>query len=154
MDAALIPFAPGRTVGHYVDGATGCWIFAGHVSKKGYGKMWNEGRRSDIAHRVYYQRERGPIPEGLQLDHLCRNRACVNPAHLEPVTGKVNAGRGVRATRTHCQHGHPYAGSNLVVSRRKKKIQRECRECQRAWNRRSAAKRRARAKAEISGAVR
>jgi hypothetical protein len=71
----------------------GCWLFTGWTNTKGYG-MIRDGARMRIAHRVFYERTKGPIPEGMQLDHLCRVPACVNPAHLEPVTNTQNARRG------------------------------------------------------------
>lgn len=66
------------------------------------------------AHRVVYETVVGPVPEGLELDHLCRNRGCVNPAHLEPVTHQENMRRGHWGMKTHCPQGHPYEGDNLV----------------------------------------
>ena len=76
---------------------SGCWIYMGHRSN-GYGKLRIGGRKGTTqwAHRVMYEELIGPIPKGLQLDHLCRNRVCVRPSHLEPVTNKVNASRGTR----------------------------------------------------------
>src|SRR5688572_21764976 len=70
------------------------------------------------AHRLMYVALRGPIPDGLELDHLCRNHACVNPWHMEPVTGRVNKLRGtspsaVHAAKTHCPKGHAYTPENV-----------------------------------------
>lgn len=70
--------------------STLCWIWQRHVGQNGYGYTG----RHDAAHRVFYERHNGPIPKGLEIDHLCSVRACVNPEHLEPVTRTTNARRG------------------------------------------------------------
>src|SRR3974390_3113329 len=90
-----------RDTGH----ETPCWLFQGAKSVGGYGRIQLTCSRTlALAHRVAYELFVGPIPDGLEIDHLCRNPACVNPTHLEPVTEKVNAESGERATPTHCPH--------------------------------------------------
>ena len=90
-----------------------CWQWTGQT-KNHYGFATLSGKR-DYAHRVSWKAYRGEIPEGLELDHLCRNRLCVNPWHLELVTGAINKQRAHPA-RTTCPAGHPYAGDNLYVN--------------------------------------
>ena len=87
-------------VEYIVDPDTGCWNWQLFVSARGYGRSGGKDHSSSLAHRVVYERLVGPIPEGLQLDHLCRNPRCVNPAHLEPVTQNVNQRRGNNAKLT------------------------------------------------------
>lgn len=91
----------------------GCWHWTGRTNARtGYGYLWWDGRRQG-AHRVAYELAKGAIPVGMQIDHLCRNRACVNPSHMEPVPPRVNYLRGVgitaqAAARTACPRGHAY----------------------------------------------
>ena len=111
---------------------SGCWEWAGWHNHKGYGMFWFEGR-DQPAHRVSYTLSVGEIPAGLDLDHLCRNRGCVNPAHLEPVTRGENLLRGDtfnarNAAKTECPKGHPYDDKNTYTTR---KGGRSCRTCHR-----------------------
>lgn len=88
----------------------GCWQWTGSDNGLGYGQLMCDGRLQ-VVHRVAYEQIVGPIPNGLTLDHLCRNTRCVNPSHLEPVSMKENILRGygpsaVSARKTHCKYGH------------------------------------------------
>lgn len=97
----------------YWPDANGCWIWRLSRDKQGYGQYPTGTRgRHKRAHRVVYERLRGPIPAGLELDHLCRVHACVNPDHLEPVTHAENMARGIQASQTHCKYGHEYTPEN------------------------------------------
>lgn len=119
---------------------SGCWIWTGCLSKSGYGKF-GVGLHVKPAHRVSYETHVGPIPVGLQLDHLCRVTQCVNPHHLEPVTGAENVRRGTAAkvTRalheavTHCPQNHEYTAENTGRSEilAGKYSVRYCRQCKR-----------------------
>lgn len=98
-----------------------CWFWTAHIQRNGYARFQgNEIGVTVLAHRFAYELLVGPIQEGLQLDHLCRNRHCVNPAHLEPVTCRENLIRGVgfaarNAAKTHCKRGHPLRGEDADV---------------------------------------
>jgi HNH endonuclease len=84
-----------NTSEYLIDLETGCWVWQRSTSFQGYGQVWYKGRLHR-AHRVFYELHRGPIPEGLQIDHTCGNRLCVNPDHLEPVTPIENTRRAMR----------------------------------------------------------
>lgn len=112
----------------------GCWIW-GAAKTNGYGVIQHSGR-IQRAHRVAYEALIGPIPKGLELDHRCRNRACINPSHLEPVTSYVNIMRGesmsaIHARQTHCKRGHEFTPENTYIRQRGHKKERFCRECSR-----------------------
>ena len=121
--------------------AAGCWEYPCR-NGSGYGVIGLGGRGGKTArtHRVVYEALVGPIPEGLDIDHLCRNRSCCNPQHLEPVTRQVNAQRGLRKTeQTHCKQGHALSGNNLKITEK----QRICLTCARTNSRESHRRRRA-----------
>jgi len=108
-----------------------CWIWNGNKNDFGYGRYYFNGCVK-YAHRFAYEMTIGPIPERLVIDHLCRNRLCVNPHHLELVDIATNVLRGDtiashRKAQTHCARGHPLSDNNLRIYRGK----RYCKECQR-----------------------
>ena len=114
----------------------GCWNWTG---QRGNGYGYASFRRHPyLVHRITYQLLVGPIPEGLTIDHLCRNRACCNPDHLEPVTRGENVLRGEgisaeNARKTHCKHGHAFTEENTRIT---PQGHRECRACRREISRR------------------
>ena len=103
---------------HTVDAVTGCWNWTGAISAGKYGSIFYEGRMQK-AHRVMWRLLRGEIAGGLDLDHLCRNTACINPNHLEPVTRSENLRRSPlmdrNSKRTHCKRGHEFTPENTRV---------------------------------------
>lgn len=108
-----------------------CWAWTAAIASTGYG-AFSIGKRYILAHRFAYESTIGPIPEELTLDHKCRNRACVNPAHLEPVTRGANTLRGKTISaentlKTHCPQGHEYSETNTYYL----KNHRNCRSCHR-----------------------
>lgn len=121
-------------------GTNGCWNWLGFINSGGYGKFFL-GKKNYQAHRYSYARYIGNIPKGMVIDHLCRKRSCVNPEHLEVVTLKENALRGIgpsaiNSRKTKCIQGHPLKGDNLFIRKSKDNtIYRICRECRRRYNR-------------------
>jgi len=117
----------------------GCWLWTGTTTRGGYGQI-RDGKKIRLVHRVSYELEKGPIPVGKDLDHLCRVRCCANPAHLEPVTNAQNCERGLtgkisnhNGAKTHCAAGHEYTEGNTYVGANGK---RRCKICTRASNQR------------------
>lgn len=119
-----------------VDKSGDCWVWTGYRSPLGYGRI-TVNKHPRQAHGIAWELSVGPIPEGLELDHLCRNPPCVNPAHLEPVTHRTNMRRGAKGRQTHCKWGHPFDERNTYW---KRSGTRGCRACHRIEeNRRRAA---------------
>jgi hypothetical protein len=125
----------------HVQKTEGCWLWTGQLNEYGYGRIDRQvygKRRQLMAHRVAYELEVGPIPEGKQLDHLCRVRHCVNPKHLEPVSSQENIMRGTSpaanfASRTHCAKGHLFDGRRRT--RHGEVAERWCSQCSNEKNR-------------------
>lgn len=130
----------------------GCWEWLGTLNPGGYGVLYGvEGfPHGRLTHRHAYEALVGAIPEGLHIDHLCRNRRCANPAHMEPVTNSENVKRGFgpsvgganlraarakQAAKTHCLRGHEYVGGNVRLANRRGRPYRLCVECTRAYDR-------------------
>jgi hypothetical protein len=145
------PFTVRRVVGlsaeerfwQYVNKTDDCWLWTGATSH-GYGNFYlpREGRTTTQiqAHVFAYQTLRGPVPEGLVIDHLCRTKRCVRPDHLDPVTQQLNVIRGdvARVLRENtCRHGHEYTPENTHINRKGAKV---CRICMRASQARYRAK--------------
>ncbi len=117
---------------------TGCWLWGGPSNGHGYGSFFYKGRLTG-AHRYSHETFIGPIPNGYDVDHLCRVRCCVNPAHLEAVTRRENILRGVskvaqRASQTHCKNGHPFSLDNTSITRRGSRV---CKTCRAAYARKN-----------------
>lgn len=117
---------------------SGCWEFIGSRVGLGYGRIgWNG--RLWLAHRVTYTLLVGPIPDGLEIDHLCKNKPCCNPDHLEAVTRSENVKRGSQSdwraayelAKHHCPAGHPYDALNTYFT---PQGHRQCRICKAAAN--------------------
>ena len=109
-----------------------CWIWVGYVDEKGYGRVQFGEQRAARVHRVTFELLRGGLLEHHILDHLCRNRACCNPWHLQAVTQTENTQRGARASGM-CRNGlHPMTGANVIVRVRDGLSRYECAACKRA----------------------
>jgi len=119
-----------------------CWTWTAAINSTGYGQ-WGVNGRSKSVHRLAWEALVGPIPVGLTIDHLCRNKRCVNPDHMETVTVAVNNARKPAANKTHCIRGHQLSGDNLRINGLGR---RSCRTCARA----AAAAQRERRRAEAA----
>lgn len=124
-----------------VERGEGCWLWTASTRSSGYGSFW-DGERRVSAHRWAFESVRGPIPEGLVLDHLCRVRLCVRPDHLEPVTNRENLFRGAGITaenvrKMHCPVGHEYTAENTYTDRRGRRTCKACKRLAAAHHRRS-----------------
>lgn len=132
------PRAASQPVG-YVIQENGCWEWVGALDRGGYGRM-NVGGAAHLAHRFLYEQANGPIPTDAQCDHLCRQRSCVNPDHIEVVSQRENLLRGegwagLNAAKTTCPRGHPLVGENLKAWELEHRGWRICRTCYSDWKR-------------------
>ena len=120
-------------------GVDTCWKWTSAFCRQGYGMFWMFGG-GRLAHRVAYELMIGEIPEGLDLDHLCHQRDCVNPWHLEPVTRRVNVRRGeaCRSTNTECANGHPWTEETKTLHHGSIECRICARESMRMWRSRQA----------------
>jgi hypothetical protein len=112
-----------------------CWNWKGRLNGGGYGQFWYKRKRV-LSHRIAYEFIKGKISEKMTIDHLCRNRSCVNPNHMEVVTNKENILRGIspcaiNSKKTHCKRGHKFSGDNLRINTNNS---RSCRECDRLYS--------------------
>lgn len=118
-----IPFE--ERIAPHIERIDDCWLWTGYCYGNGYAALSWQGRQQ-LLHRLSYEHFRGPIPEGLVIDHLCRTKNCINPDHLEPVTSGENTRR---AMRTHCINGHEFTPENVYMPKDGKRY---CRTCRRA----------------------
>lgn len=139
-----------RVSKQFSQSVSGCWEWSGHLDKNGYaGKLWNDYGKKESPYRTLYTLFFGNIPEGLQLDHLCRNKCCINPLHLEAVSPRENVLRSDNlaarnAKKTHCIYGHPLIGGNLYLKKTKNgRKERQCRICGRNASRKDYQRRKA-----------
>jgi hypothetical protein len=138
-----------------VDFTESCWVFTGFRDKGGYGRF-TIGKKTHFAHRWAYEYLIGDIPSGLQIDHLCRNRGCVNVFHMEPVTSRENTRRGnaisVRmAAKTHCVRGHSLTDPGNLTPYGKRHGWRLCMACPRIYVQEHRARARLAAMKEVHG---
>ncbi len=123
-----------------------CWVWTAYCLPGGYGQFGVSSGHMVLAHRWIWEQENGPIPEGWELDHLCRTRNCVRVSHLELVKHVVNCRRGtagdLQRAKTHCPQGHPYDATNTYAYKGGRYgVNRMCRECNRIRSRAWKAKR-------------
>ena len=143
----------------HVEKTDECWNWKAHRTPTGYGEFKIDGHYVK-AHRWIYEQTIGPILNGREIDHLCRNRSCVRPDHLEVVTHAENMKRGrwpkgawqkmaqAQLAKTHCPKGHPYRGDNLIQTRKDGHSHRRCRMCYEEQQRNACARYRAKRRAK------
>lgn len=120
-----------------VDKTEGCWNWTGVKVTGGYGLFRDGPGAKKLAHRWVWENTAGPIPDGYQVDHLCKNPSCVNPTHLEPVPPRTNWERSgavtrVNALKTHCKRDHEFTPANTY---RNTQGNRGCRQCKKEYQR-------------------
>ena len=128
------PFSLKNFYANIIPDERGCWVWIGERIKGGYGRLRSGHRKRWMAHRWSYTQFIGPIPDGLTIDHVCRNTSCVNPTHLDAVTMRENLVRGtgfvaVNAAKTQCIRGHAFDETNTRTTRAGT---RQCRTCETA----------------------
>lgn len=113
-----------------VSGESGCWDWQLRLDKRGYGRINHSGKSGAAAHRVSYELHIGPIAEGMTVDHMCFNTACVNPQHLQLLSLSENAGRRRAGFSSHCPSGHAFNEENTYTKPPAvKRSRRGCRKC-------------------------
>lgn len=139
-----LPLRVRRRIGYRYQ--TQCWPWLGALFVRGYGQLRdNDTQRVGHASRYVYQRLVSAIPDGLELDHLCRQHDCVNPSHLDPVPHRINVLRGEspsaqNARKVACKHGHPFSPENTRIVAASRRV---CKQCRRVANRAYKQRRRA-----------
>jgi len=124
----------------------GCWLWSGTIDSYGYGVFVTEKKNTFKAHRLSFALKRGYCSSELTIDHLCKNKKCVNPDHMELITNSENVTRGngpfmINKRKTHCINGHPLSGDNLVTFESERKLgKRQCKICHANRSRISARK--------------
>lgn len=125
---------PAERFWKFVNKTDSCWLWVGtKILPNGYGQFRSDTSNYHYVHRFSYQLAHGEIPKNLTVDHLCRVRHCVNPAHLEAVTHRINTLRGINpaaanARKTHCKRGHEFTAENTRITSQNSRL---CRECER-----------------------
>lgn len=110
-----------------------CILWEGATQSKGYGSETDHRGGTRLVHRRVWEEACGPIPDGMTIDHLCTQKTCINPDHMEVVTRAENS-RRKNERQTHCKRGHALSGDNVRLTPRGDRVHRVCRECARIHN--------------------